>query len=331
MKEMIKELVSAYGPSGNEGQVRAIIESLAVKATDDIRTDSMGNLIVLKKGTGGGKRVMVAAHMDEIGLVVSYIDKNGFARVNPVGGVRIPSIMGTLARFADGTVATINREKAMTKGNEVATWDEIFLDFGVDSAEDCPVGIGDMACLDCAYADLGKRLVGKAMDDRISCAVELQALLEMGESPNDIYFVFTVQEEVGTRGAMVSAFGVEPDLGIAIDVTLSGDTPEDDPFAVVLGKGPAIKVMDSGSIAHPGVKNWMIKGAQEMELPYQLEVLKFGGTDARAIQMSRGGVPSGCISVPTRYVHTSVEMVDMDDVENSVKLLKGLLSKPIAF
>jgi putative aminopeptidase FrvX len=338
MKDLIGKLADVYGPSGHEGQVRALIEGLARDAADELRTDAMGNLIALKRGSGGadaarGKRIMVAAHMDEIGLIVTFVDKKGFLRVGRVGGVFLPTLVGSQVRFANGATGVVGREKWLA-GNSLSAlpkWEEIYIDVGATSPEDAPVGVGDVGVFVQPYADLGARVVGKAMDDRIGCAIALEALRTMGESPNDVYFCFTVQEEVGTRGALVSAFGVEPEVGVAIDVTDTGDTPESQPMAVSLGGGPAIKVMDSGFLTHPGVKDWMIAAAERLSLPYQLEVLLAGSTDARAIQTSRAGVPAGCISVPARYVHTQSEMVDMGDVEGSVRLLVELLVKPVTF
>jgi len=201
---------------------------------------------------------------------------------------------------------------------------------GATSPETSPVGVGDVGVIAQTFADLGGRIAGKAMDDRIGCAIALETLRTMPPSPNDVYFVFTVQEEVGTRGAMVAAFGVEPEVGVAIDVTDTGDTPEAVPMAVSLGGGPAIKVMDGGFLAHPGVKDWMVAAAERLGIPFQMEVLVGGSTDARAIQTVRQGIPAGCLSVATRYVHTQSEMVDMADVENSVRLLVELVSKPVA-
>ena len=333
MKELIRRLVEAYGPSGHEGQVRAIIEGLARGYADEIRTDTMGNLIVRKKGSGGGRRIMIAAHMDEIGLIVTYVDKKGYLRVARVGGVFLPTLIGSQIRFANGATGVVGREKWLTGSSvtQLPKWEEIYVDVGATSAGDVPVGVGDAGVIVQPFADLGRRVVGKAMDDRIGCAIALQALLTMNESPNDIYFVFTVQEEVGTRGALVAAYGVEPEVAVAIDVTDTGDTPESAPMAVSLGGGPAIKVMDSGFLTHPGVKDWMIGSAERLGIAYQLEVLTAGSTDARAIQTVREGVPAGCLSVGTRYVHTQSEMVDMDDVESSVKLLVEMVSKPVTF
>ena len=157
----------------------------------------------------------------------------------------------------------------------------------------------------------------------------IETLSELKKSPHEIFAVFTVQEEVGVRGATTSAFGVQPDVAIAIDVTDTGDTPESNTMAVALGKGPAIKVKDSGMLAHRGVKTALITAAQENKIPYQLEVLTGGSTDAMAMQVSREGVPAGVVSIPTRYVHTPSEMVDFDDAQNAVKLLVAFLGKPI--
>ena len=329
LKDIIKNLVEAYGPSGREDAVRATIQGWIQDKVDETRVDALGNLIAIKRGTGGGKRVMVAAHMDEIGLMVTYVDKKGFLRFATIGGVFSPTVVGARIRFANGTVGVVSWEKWLVSQDR-PPMDELFIDVGATSADTVPVGVGDPAAFDRPFADLGQRLVSKAMDDRIGCAVAIQTLLEIETSPNDLYFVFTTQEEVGPRGAVTAAFGVEPEVGLAIDVTDTGDTPEAKPMAVELGKGPAIKVMDGGLVAHPGVRAWMTRTAQERGIPYQLEVLLFGGTDAEAIQGSRAGIPAGCLSIPCRYIHSPSEMVDYGDVENSVKLLVALLSSPIS-
>ncbi|MBN1400731.1 MAG: M42 family metallopeptidase [Anaerolineae bacterium] len=329
MKELIKQLVETCGPSGQEGQVRALIEGLVAETADEVRVDVMGNLIALKRGSGGGERIMVAAHMDEIGLIVTHVDKQGFMRFAAVGGVRPQTLVGSRVQFVKGQQGVIGWEKWL-EANALPKDEELFIDVGAASADQAPVGVGDQACFVRPLVDLGERMVSKAMDDRIGCAVAIQTLLNLGSSPNEVYFVFTVQEEVGTRGAMVSAFGLEPEVGLAVDVTPVRDTPEARPMAVSLGEGPAIKVMDSGALTHPGVKRWMINTAEALGVPYQLEVLQAGGTDARAIQQSRAGVPSGCLSIPCRYVHTPSEMVDYGDVQGAVRLLGALLANEVA-
>jgi endoglucanase len=329
MKELIKKLVEAYGPSGCEEEVRALIAAVVRPLVDELRTDALGNLIALKRGRGGGKRVMVAAHMDEIGLIVTYIDKKGFLRFGHIGGVQPLTVVGNRVRFANGTVGVIGWEKWLLVRDAAPTWDTLYIDVGACDAASASVRVGDAAAFDRSFVDGGDHLISKAMDDRLGCAVTIEALRHLQGSPNDVYAVFTVQEEVGSRGAVVSAFGIEPEIGLAVDVTLTGDTPEARPMAVELGKGPAIKVMDAGMLAHPGIKQWMIDTAERVGIPYRLEVLELGGTDGEEIQRSRAGVPTGCLSIPTRYVHTPSEMVNYNDVLASAKLLAALLGAPI--
>ncbi len=328
MRDLIKQLVEAYGPSGQEGTVRAIIEGVLRSQVDELKIDNMGNLIAFKKGSGEGKAIMVAAHMDEIGLVVTHIDEKGYLRLGRVGGVARQTLVGSRVRFADGTIGIIGWEKWL-QDDGLPKWDELFIDVGASSVDSVPVEIGDTAIFDRPYAENGDRLIAKSMDNRISCAVAMQTLLEIEKPVNDLYIVFTVQEEVGTRGAMVAAFGIEPEIALAVDVTPTGDTPESKPMPVALGKGPAVKIMDTGLLAHTGVVNWMIETAKELEIPYQREVLEAGSTDARAMQRSRAGIPAGCLSIPCRYVHTPSEMVDYGDIRHSVKLLGALLEQPV--
>jgi tetrahedral aminopeptidase len=180
------------------------------------------------------------------------------------------------------------------------------------------------------FLDLGKRMVAKSMDDRIAAAIAIEVLKQLKSTPHEVHFVFSTQEEVGLRGATTAAYGVDPDVGFAVDVTRSGDTPRrSTKMETALGNGPAIKVRDSSFIADPRLVDWMIKSAEDAGIPYQLEVLEAGGTDGRAIQLTRSGVPAGCVSVACRYIHTPSEMVDSADVENAVKLLVKLLSEPI--
>jgi len=328
MKRLIRRLVETFGPSGREDEVRALIEKEIRPYVDDIRVDALGNLIAYRSGNGSGRRLMLAAHMDEIGLIASYVDEKGFVRVNPVGGVRLLYDLYGRVRFENGVVGVIAAEK-VSGGSQVPPFDKVFVDVGAESAETCPVRVGDVACFLQPLAVSGDRLIAKAMDDRIGCAVLVEALRTVKETPYDLYAVFTVQEELGTRGALTSTYGVEPDAGIAIDVTLTGDTPEPDRrMAVSLGRGPAVKVKDGGMMATPWVVDWMVTTAERAGVPYQLEVLVGGTTDARAMQTTRAGVPAGCLSVPCRYVHSPSEMVSYRDVRNSVRLLRTLLEAP---
>ncbi len=335
MTDIIRRLVECYGPSGSEGAVRDLIRT-EVESTGVLKrkgcqasVDALGNLSVLRKGSGGGKRVMLAAHMDEIGIVVSHVDEKGFLRFSNIGGVRPLNLNGSRVRFADGTVGVIGLERLEEPG-KVPGLERFYLDTGAKDKASVRVKVGDTACFSRPFEEVSGRLVSKAMDDRVGCAVLLRVLRDLESSPHDVHFVFTVQEEVGSRGATTSGFGVDPEIAVAVDVTGTGDTPECFPMAMHLGEGPAIKVRDGGMLAHVGVKDWLVRTAESAGIPYQLEVLEAGTTDGRAIQTSRAGVPTGCVSVPTRYVHTPSEMVDPDDVRNAARLLVVALSGPIA-
>jgi len=312
MKALIKQLVESYGPSGSEGATRALIEGFIASYADDILVDVMGNLIAHKAG-----------------LIVTHIDQKGFVRFGPIGGVQALTCVGGRVRFGNGTQGVIMCENWF-KDRKMPEWTQLYMDVGATSPDDCPVQVGDAAGFVRPMTQMDNRLVAKSMDDRISCAVAAQAMMEIKSTPNDLYFVFTAQEEVGVRGATTAAYAIEPEIGIAVDVTATGDTPECVPMAVALGAGPAVKVMDRGALSHPGVKDWMMRTAKANGIPYQIEVMQFGGTDASAMQMTRAGVAAGCLSIPTRYVHTPSETVDYDDVLNSVKLLVAMLSGEIA-
>jgi endoglucanase len=327
MKELIKELVEAYGPSGHEDRIREIIKAKIEDKADELRTDSLGNLIALKKGKDSSKRIMLAAHMDEIGLIATHIDDDGFIRFSNVGGLSPYMLLGARVLFNGETIGVIDKEGKLDDISKLKH-EKLYADIGATNKEEAAakVKVGDTASYYRQMDDLGDKLVSKAMDDRIGCVVLLETLNRLESIPTyDTYFVFTVQEEVGLRGAKTSSFGINPDLGIAVDVTLTGDMPEARRMEVGLGKGPAIKIKDSSVLAHPQVKNLMIDIAEENNIPYQLEVLVSGGTDAGAIHLTREGIPSGALSIPCRYVHSPSEMVDINDVDNSIKLLTQLL------
>ena len=323
MKDLIKRLVEAYGPTGNEGKVRDIITAEVKPYVDEIRVDALGNLIALKKG--GDQKIMFAAHMDEIGVMVTHIDKNGYLRFYPVGGLSPFSLLGNRAEFENGTVGVFGVEKL--DNSKDLTMNKLFIDVGArDKTEAAEkIGIGDVAVIKREFSDLGNRLVSKAMDDRIACAILIEALKSLENAAYDIYAVFTTQEEVGLRGARVAAYGITPDVGIAIDVTRTGDTPESIIMDVALGKGPTVKVRDSSLLCTPSVRRYMEEVATANKIPYQLEVLEAGGTDAGAIQMTKGGIPAGVMSIPCRYIHTASEMVDYEDCLNGVKLIRAIM------
>lgn len=323
MKELIKKVVEAYGPAGNETKIRELLTTEVAPYVDEIKVDALGNLIAIKRG--GDKKIMFAAHMDEIGVMVSHIDKNGFLRFYPVGGLSPLTLLGNRVIFENGTVGVIGSEKL--EAQKDLTINKLFIDIGATTKEEAmaKVNIGDVASLHRDYVDLGKRLVSKAMDDRIACAILIEALKQVKTPAFDIYAVFTTQEEVGLRGAKVAAYGITPDLGIAIDVTRTGDTPDSITMDVSLGKGPTVKVRDSSLLCTPSVRRYMEQVAKDNSIEYQLEVLEAGGTDAGAIQLTKGGIPAGVMSIPCRYIHTVSEMVDYDDVLNGVKLITAIM------
>jgi endoglucanase len=329
MKSLIKKMVEATGPSGYEGVVRDLVRTEIESLVDSIEIDAMGNLIAKKgKKEDNGIRIMLSAHIDEIGIMVTHVDRNGFARFTTLGGVSAHTCYGSRVRFLNGQVGVIGGERLENPRN-VRKLEELYIDVGATSQDDCPIKIGDVAAFDRPFEDLGTRMVSKAMDDRIGVAVLIETLRRMTNSPHELYFVFSTQEEVGLRGATTAAFAIDPDVGIAIDGTLTGDTPKSAVMEVGLGKGPAIKVKDSGMISDPRLVNAMVSCAQKIDIPFQMEILVGGSTDAKAMQISRAGMPAGCISVPMRYVHSPSEMVDSNDVENTVKLLVALISNPI--
>ena len=334
MKELLQELTETFGPSGVETTIRDVIRREVREAADEVRVDTLGNLIVHKRPAAGreaarqGRKVMIAAHMDEIGLMVTHVDEKGFVRFSGIGGVYPRNLPGGRVRFLSGTRGVIGLEPTERAG-DVPPIEKMFIDVGATSLKTCPVRIGDVAAFERPFLDLGQRLVAKSMDDRIGCAVAIEVLRRLGRTPNDLYFVFTTQEEVGTRGAQTSAYGIDPEIGFSVDVTGWGDTPGSRDFDVALGAGPAIKIRDGGMLSDPRIVKWMIRTAEREKIPYQREVLLGGTTDARAMQLVRAGIPVGCVSIPCRYVHSPSEMVDLGDVENAVKLIVALLRSPI--
>lgn len=328
MNELIKKLVEAFGPSGFEDQMRQIIHPEIAPYADEVSVDALGNLIARKKGNGSGLKVMIAAHMDEIGVMITHITADGFLRFTNIGGVSPHTLLGGRVQFADGTVGVIHADR-FEERDRLHPLHKYFIDVGATSREDCPVSVGAPAGFYRPLVIQGNRLSAKSMDDRIGCVVAIEALQRLANTPHDVYFVFSVQEEVGTRGAQTAANAISPDVGIALDVTLTGDVPEARPMAVRLGDGAAIKVKDSGMIAHSGLVRLMRRHAEAAQIPYQLEVLDGGTTDARPMQIAGPGCAAGCISIPCRYVHSPSETVDAGDVEQCVRLLVEILANPI--
>ena len=336
---LLKELACAPGPSGREEDVRKLVAEYLKPYVDKLWVDTWGNLIGVKRGREPGK-LMVAAHMDEVGFFVSYIEDEGFLRVVPVGGVGERSLLyqRVVLRTREGKVIRgvvglkpphVAKPEELQKVPELR---ELFVDIGASSREEVEklgVRVGDILVFDRDVAELvGDRVTGKAFDDRVGL-VALVEVAKMLEKPSvDVYLVATVQEEVGLKGARTSAFAISPDVALAVDTTIASDVPgiPKNEWYTRLGKGPAIKIADgrnaSGLIAHPKVFDMLVHVAEKYNIPYQVEVIPGGTTDASIIALNKEGVPAGTVSIPTRYVHSPVEVVDLNDVYNTALLVK---------
>ncbi len=335
--ELLKKLTLTPGVAGREERIAAVVKKEMLDICDEVRSDALGNLIGLKKGSGKGK-IMVAGHMDEIGFLVKYIDEKGFIRLQPVGGFdprtlvnkRVvvhgkEDLVGNLAHSTSPIHILTDEEKK----KELQIKD-FFVDLGLSPNEvKNKVEIGTPVTLRQEFAQVGDSYSCKAMDDRAGVYVMLEAARKTAGNSADLYLVATVQEEVGLRGALTSAFGIIPDVGIALDVTLAADYPgaEEPDHVTGLGKGVAIKIMDSSSISDHRLVRILKKIAVAENIPHQMEILPRGGTDAGSIQRARAGIPVATLSIPCRYVHSVNEMVNKNDLDAAVRLLACYLAK----
>lgn len=322
--ELISKLTAIFGPSGREGAVSQAIAQLAAPYADEITSDTLGNLIIHKKGEG--PKLMLAAHMDSIGLVVTYMEEDGSLRFGKIGGVTAKEIRNAPIRFENGVIGAV---KVHGKAAEdKLTLDDLYLDIGAGSREEAQsmVRLGDIAVYATVAGKAGNRVISPYLDNRVSCAVLLKVLEQLKTSRYDLYFVFTVQEELGLRGAKTAAYGIDPDLAIAVDVTGAYDylgTPK--AGSAVLGGGAAIKVMDSSVICHPELVEQFSLLANQRNIKAQMDVLTRGGTDAGVIHQSRRGVKTGGISIPCRFAHTPTSVADMSDVEACIDILSAFI------
>ena len=328
MMKTLTELVGAFGPSGCEKEISQVIERLAAPYVDEVSRDTMGNLICHKKGSG--PRVMFSAHMDSIGLVATHIDDKGFVHVGALGGVSPKEVLYTPVRFENGVRGLVcapeDADMAKLKVSD------LLVDIGAtDEAEAKKlIQVGDAAVYDTATREAAGRIVSPYLDDRIACLVLLMAMERLEATDNDLYFVFSVQEEVGCRGAKTAAWAIDPDYGIAVDVTGADDEPGSKHTASSLcGKGAAVKVMDRSVICTPALVEKLMALAEEKNIPAQRDVLQFGGTDAGPIQATRAGVYAGGISIPCRYTHTPTELVDQGDVNACVELVAAFAASKL--
>lgn len=322
--ELLKSIMKVYGPVSQEYDVRSFIESEIKDYVDEIHIDTLGNLVARKKGDG--KKIMISSHMDQIGFMVTDIDDNGFIRFTNVGGISPDISLSQRVIFGNGVQGVIFSEPI--KDEKKVKLENMYIDIGSFSKADTKekINIGDICIYDSEPIVNDNVVFGPYLDDRVGCYIAIETIKNIKDAKNDLYFVFSVQEEVGLRGAKTAAYGIDPHIGISLDVTSNGDTPKAKRFAVGLNKGAAIKVKDNSIITHPIIKSILVDLAQEKKIDYQMEVLEFGGTDSGAIHLTREGVPSGVISIPTRYVHSTVEMASLNDINSSLDLLVEFLN-----
>lgn len=324
--ELLRKLTQAASPSGSEESIRSIIKAEVEGIAHEVIEDALGSLTVHIKGEG--KRAMVCAHADEIGVMVTYIDDKGFLRFAPVGGLDKYCCLYQRVRFANGTIGVVAYEEAIEEMKDLKI-SNLYIDIGAKSREEAEksVSIGDMAVFEGATITAGDHIISKALDNRIGVYILIDVIKHIKNSPYDLYFVFSSQEEVGLRGARGAGFDINPDVALAVDVTDTGDTPGCKPMAVKMGDGACIKVMDKSVICSKAVRDCLTLLAEEKDIKVQYEVLECGGTDAGAIQLARGGVLTGAVSVPTRYIHTPSEAVNINDVNECIRLITAFLEK----
>lgn len=335
-ESLLRDLTQADGIPSREDHVRDLVAGIMEPLVDEMRVDTLGNLIGVKKGSGG-PRVALAAHMDEIGFIVRYIDDKGFIRIQPVGGFDPRVLVAQSVRIhcrdgrtfpgvlQPGTKPIHLLQPGESKELKI---EDLFVDVGMaaDAVKE-QVSIGDMVTLRREFERVGDMVVTKALDDRLGVYTMLEALRVAGDTAAEIIAVATVQEEVGLRGATTSAFGIKPDIAIALDTTIAADTPgiPDDAAVTRLGQGVAIKVFDSSQLPNRHLIDHLREIAETNDIPHQLEVLPRGGTDAGAFQRAQDGIITCTISLPSRYVHTVNEMAAVADIDAAVELLAQFL------
>lgn len=339
LQQLLEELSNAHGISGHEGSICEIMKRELEPFCDEMTVDKMGNLIATRKGKAGAPSVMVASHMDEIGLMVKYIDDNGFLNFVTVGGFFSQTLLNqrVVVHTTNGPIVGVigskppHVMKEEDKKNPVKI-EDMFVDVGAKNHDDAismGIDIGTPMSIDRDFKVMKNDLVtGKAFDNRAGCAMLIEAMRQISEMDVDatIYAVGTVQEEVGLKGARTSAFGLNPDVALATDVTVPGDHPgiTKKDASVSIGKGPVLTVVDAagrGIMVPASILKWLTGTAKDKGIDYQLDVGDGGTTDATSIHMTKEGIPTGVLSVATRYIHSPVEVLDMNDLRATAKLI----------
>lgn len=324
MLESIKKLVSINGVSGSENAVTDYIKTQITPYADKVYTDVMGNLVAIKRGTG--KRIMLMAHTDEIGVVATFADEKGFLRVAAVGGVNPQRMLNTYVTFENGV-----RGVFLCDGSDEIKMDTCFVDIGAVSRDDAlsKIDIGMTARFDGDTFMMGGLIVSKALDDRLGCYMLIEVMKQLKSTDNEVYFVFTTQEEVGLRGARVCGFDINPDIAIAVDIVTAADTPDCKRYGTSLGDGVGIKLRDASAICSKTVVDSLIDTAEQNGIKYQREAKTAGGTDIGGVQSAGRGALVGGVVVPIRNTHTLTETASVKDIENGIKLLLAFIEKPI--
>ncbi len=321
--QTLQKLCAIPAVSGREAALRSHIEALLAPHCDELRTDALGNLIACKKGKGKAPTLLFCAHMDEIGFLVTFLEENGMLRIAPVGGISFAASAFS-AVISNRGVRGVLVPNAKTKAADYKA-DVFYIDIGAKSRKDAErrVSIGDFFVAESRVFRLGgSRVAGRPLDDRLGCAVLLGIAETLSDvSPmGDIYYVFSVQEEVGCRGSRPAAFATSADYALSLDVTATGDTPEATPMACSLGGGAAVKIKDSSVICSEELTTLLCTLAEEQRIPYQREILLAGGTDASSLQLAGAGSRAGGLSIPCRYIHSGVEVCDLKDAEACLAL-----------
>lgn len=334
---MLKKLTEINGVSGNENKVREFIIENVRNYVDEITIDSIGNLILYKKGNKvNHNRIMLTSHMDEIGFIVSKIDENGFLKFKTVGGVDDRILLSHRVAVGDNKIPGVIGIKAIhlvekEERTKVVKDEDMYIDIGAKSKEDAlkHVKIGDYISFDSDFVEFGENenfIKAKALDDRIGCEIMLELIKQEYEC--DIYFCFSVQEEVGLRGAMVLANRINPDVALIIETTTASDVADTKPYeyTACLGNGPAISIMDRASYSNKKLNEFIAKVAEKNNINYQFKKTISGGNDAGAISTSTDGCETAVISVPCRYIHSPASVAHKEDIENAKKLLSFTLN-----
>lgn len=333
MVEILKRLTDARGVTGNENEARQVILELTEGLGDESFVDRIGNVIVKKKGRTGGKKVMIAAHMDEVGFIISGISENGMLKFKPVGGIDQRILISKRVLIGKNAVPGVIGIKAIhlqepDERNTVVKQKQMYIDIGAKSKDEAEklVKIGDYASFDSRFIQFGdNKIKAKALDDRVGCCILVELLKEQYDF--DLVACFTVQEEIGLRGAEVAAYHVQPDMAVVLEGTTCADIPDvpEHLQTTRLGRGPAISFMDNSSMVNKELFRQIIDTAEQNSIPYQLRENTVGGNDAGSIHKSRAGVPSVVVSVPCRYIHSPSSVLDKNDYYNTVKLMKAFL------